>query len=187
MTYGFLSGFIATVIAAVMAPSPSCAQGGPELVQKTLHTSDIQYRATRSPDTLSILFENFDLALVAGDGAAPTVTRVFPLTIPVTGAGKGATVRVQARGGQVCPDSAACLVIVWVNGHSKVLNSRPNKTSADFIADAEFSLPGADVHQAAIILIAEREAKRNDVAAMIKVHSLDLAIAPLTAAGGTKK
>lgn len=199
MSYVFPSAFMiaaAAVIASVVAPFPSRAQDGPGLESKTLHTSDIQYRFTRSPDNkaLSVLFDNFGVALVPGGGAAPAI-RVLPLRIPVIDAGKGAMLRVQARGGLVCPDGAACLAILWVNGHTKVLNLSRNKTSADFIAEADFSLPGADVHQAAVILVAERETRRkrlfpryrNDVAAMISIDSLDLTIAPPAAAGGTKK
>jgi hypothetical protein len=196
MTYIFPSAFMiaaTAVIASVAAPFHSRAQEGPGLENKTLFTSDIQYRFTRSPDNtaLSVLFDNFAVALVHGGGAAPAI-RVLPLRIPVMDADKGAMLRVQARGGLVCPDGAVCLAIVWVNGQTKVLNLSRNKTSSDFSAEAEFSLAGADVHQAAVILIAEHKTRRkqffrrNDVAVMISVDSLDLTIRQ-AGTDGTKK
>ena len=182
MTYGSPLVFVISA-AAVMASlmSPSRGQDGPGLVGKTLYTSDVQYRFTRSPDNkaLSVLFDNFGVALAPG--MTPVATRVLPLTIPVMRADKGATVRVQARGGLVCPDGAACRVIVWVNGRTDVLKISPNPASPDFSSELEFSLPGGEVYQAVVILIAEREIKRNNVAAMISVDSLDLTIAPLRA------
>ena len=197
MTYAFPSASAiaaAAVIVNVLAPLPSAAQDGPGLVNRTVHTSDVQYRFTRSPDNtaLSVLFDNFAVALVPGGGAAPAI-RVLPLRIPVTDAGKGATLRVQVRGGIACADGAACLAILWVNGNTQVLKPARDKASAGFFAEAVFSLPDADVHQAAVILIAERGARpkrlsrRNDISAMISVDSLDLAISPLAAAGEAKK
>jgi hypothetical protein len=161
---------------------------------KTLHTSEIQYRFTRSPDSkeMSVLFDNFAVTLAPGGGAAPAV-RILPLRIPVSDAGKGATLRVKVRGALACGDGAACLAILWVNGHTQVLKLTREKKSAGFFAEADFSLPGADVHQAAVILIAEREERRrrlfrrNDVAAMVSVDSLDFAIGPPAGAGGAKK
>jgi hypothetical protein len=184
-----LPSLFAIAITSVMGPCSSLAQGGPSLAQKTLYTSDINYDATRSPDnkSLAVVLDNFAVALVAGDGAAPTAIRVFPLNIPVTQASNGATVRIRMRGKLMCPDGAACVVIAWMNGYTNVLTISPSGTSGEFSAGADFSLPGADVHQAALILIAERQAKKNDVAAMIKVDSLDLTIAPPGLLSGTKK
>jgi hypothetical protein len=184
----------AAVIATVLAPLPSSAQDGPVFENRTLHTSDIQYRVKRSPGNtkMSVLFDNFAVALAQGGGAAPAV-RVLPLRIPVEGAGKGATLRVEVRGALACGDGAACLAILWVNGHTQVLKPAREKKSQGFFAEADFSLPGADVHQAAVILIAEREERRkrffrrNDVTAMVSVESLDLAITPPAGAGGVKK
>jgi hypothetical protein len=184
----------AIVVASVAATSPSRAQEGPGFGNKTLHTSDVQYRFTRSPDNkaLSVLFDNFSVNLVSGGGPAPAI-RVLPLRIPVSNAGKGATLRVQARGGLVCSAGATCLAILWLNGQTKVLNLAKDKSAANYYAEAEFSLPGAEVYQAAIMLIAEREAKRkrllqrNEVTAMLGVDSLDFTIAPPAPAAGTKK
>jgi hypothetical protein len=184
-----LFAIAATTIVSVMGPCSSLAQDGPRLAQKTLYTSDINYDATRSPDnkSLAVVLDNFAVTLVAGDGAAPTAIRVFPLSVPVTQAGNGSTVRIRMRGKLVCLDGAACVVIAWMNGYTNVLNISPSTPSGEFSTDADFSLPGADVHQAAVILIAERQAKKNDVTAMIKVDSLDLTIAPPAVASGTKK
>jgi hypothetical protein len=197
MTYIFPSAFMiaaTAVIAGAAAPFPCHAQEGPGLENKSLYTSDIQYRFTRSPDnkTLSVLLVNFSVALVYGDGAAPAI-RVLPLRIPVMDADKGTMLRIQARGGLVCPDGAACLAIIWVNGQTKVLKLSRNKTSTDFSAEAEFSLAGADVHQAAVILIAEHKTRRkqffrpNDVAVMISVDSLDLTIAAQAGTDGNRR
>lgn len=191
MIYGFRSVFViaaSAIIASVLGPCSSRAQVGPELV-KTLHTSDIHYRFTHSPDrkAVSVVLDNFDVALVAGDGAVPTVIRVFPLWMPVRKAGKGATVRVRTRGKLACPEGVTCTAIVWMNGFTNVLDLPANKTSGEFLGDAHFSVPGANVLQAAVILVAERQTKRNDIAAMIKVDSLELTIAPPVVAGGTKK
>jgi hypothetical protein len=197
MTFAFPSASMlaaAAVIAAVLAPLPSSAQGGPVFENRTLHTSDIQYRFTRSPDSkeMSVLFDNFAVAPAAGGGAGPAV-RVLPLRIPVSGAGKGATLRVKVRGALACGDGAACLAVLWVNGHTQVLKLARDKASKGYFAEADFSLPGADVHQAAVILIAEREERRrrffrrNEVAAMVSVDSLDFAIAPPAGAGGAKR
>jgi hypothetical protein len=184
---------VAIAVAGVAAPSPSRAQGAPGFVEKTLHTSDVQYRFTRSPDNkaLSVLFDNFSVNLVSGGGATPAI-RIVPLRIPVSNVGKGATLRVQARGGLVCPDGASCLAILWLNGQTNVLNLTKDKAAANYYAEAEFSVPGAEVHQAAVILIAERQAKqkrlfKRDVTAMIGVDSLDFTIAPPTPAGDSKK
>lgn len=197
MTYAFRSVSMiaaAAVIANVLAPLPSGAQDGPALVNRTVHTSDVQYRFTRSPDNtaLSVLFDNFAVALVPGGGAAPAI-RVLPLRIPVAGAGKGATLRAKVRGGLACADGAACLAILWVNGHTRVLKPARDKASAGYFAEADFSLPDADVHQAAVILIAERGARRKglfrrkDISATISVDSLDFTIGPLAATGESKK
>jgi hypothetical protein len=185
-----LTAAILSAIAA--APSHLRAQDGPGFGNKTLHTSDVQYRFTRLPDNkaLSILFDNFSVNLVSGGGPAPAL-RVVPLRIPVANADKGATLRVQARGGLSCPDGASCLAILWLNGQTNVLNLSKDK-AANYFAEAEFSLPGAEVHQAAVILIAERQGKRKrmfrrDVTATISVDKLDFIISALTAAGGAKK
>jgi hypothetical protein len=179
---------VAVLIVGVIATFEARAQGAAGFVNKTLYASDIQYRVTRSPDnkTLSVLFDNFGVSLTADGPAAPAI-HVLPLTIPVAGAAKGATVHVQVRGGLVCPDGASCLVILWVSGQTKVLTLAPGKTSADFGGDAEFALPGADVHQAAVILIAERPTNRHDISATINVDSLDLTIAPPVRSTATKK
>jgi hypothetical protein len=196
MSYRSTSAFViaaAVAIASIATATLVRAQDGPGLENKTLHTSDIQYRFKRSPDNkvLSVLFDNFGVAL-APEGGAPSAIRVVPLRIPVADADKGATVHVKAKGGLRCMDGTSCLAIVWVNGQTKVLNLVQNKASADFSAEADFELPGADVHQAAIILIAEREAKRKrlfrrEASTMISIDSFELTIAPPPAANGKKK
>lgn len=196
MTYALPSASMlaaAAVVATVLAPLPSSAQDGPAWENKTLHTSDIQYRFTRSPDStkMSVLFDNFAVTVAPGGGAAPAV-RVLPLRIPVANAGKGATLRVEMRGALACGDGAACVAMLWVNGHTQVLKLARDKASKGFFAEADFSLPGADAHQAAVILIAEREEKRKrffrrNAAATIGVDSLDFTIGPPAGAGGAKR
>src|SRR5262245_22537288 len=98
--------------------SPTYAQDGLGFGNKTLYTTDIQYRFTRAPDNkaLSVLFDNFGVALVPSADADPTVSRVLPLMIPVTNAEQGAKLVIQARGNAECKKGAKCLAILWVNG-----------------------------------------------------------------------
>lgn len=192
MTRVFLAAMMIAAVALFTSISTTPwarAQDGPGLGDKTLYTSDIQYRFTRSPDNkaLSVLFNNFGVTLLPSGDAAPTVTRVFPLSIPVTEAGDGAALHVEARGRVKCPDGVKCLVILWFNGQTKVLTISQNKTSAEFFGDDNFVLPGAEVYQATVILIAERETKRYDLGAKISVDSLDLTITPQPPAGAARK
>jgi hypothetical protein len=178
---------VAAVTAAVAVPSAAYAVDGPRLVEKTLYTSDIQYRFQRSPDnkTLSVVFDNLGVAL-SPQSAGPAI-RVFPLRIPVADASKGATLRIKARGKLTCPAGTACLGILWVNGQTQVLKPSRGKTSSGIVAEAEFSLPGAEVHQAAVMLIADRTTKKGGCAAAISLGSLDLTIAPPPAEAGSAK
>jgi hypothetical protein len=190
MTYRAASAAIyasAAVMASLAAPSAARAAGGPSLMEKTLYTSDIQYRFTRAPDNkaLSIVFDNFSVALPRGSGA-PAI-RVFPLRIPVTDASTGATLRLKARGRLDCPAGTTCIGILWVNGQTKAISHPRGKKSTGTIVEAEFVLPGADVHQAAVMLIAERATGKRDCTATIRVDALEVAIAPPPADAGAGK
>jgi hypothetical protein len=176
----------AAVIAGLAPLSPAQAQDGPRLVEQVLYTSDIQYSFTRSPDNkaISVRFDNFSVVLAPGSGAAPA-TRVFPLRIPVNDADKGVTLHVEARGRFNCPDGVACVGILWVNGQTTLYSSDPGKDL--FHVDVELSLPAAEVYQAAVMLIADRETKRQDLAASIRIDTLELTIAPPPAETGPGK
>jgi hypothetical protein len=177
----------AAFVTSLAAPSAGHAADGPSLVEKTLYTSDIQYRFTRAPDNkaLSVVFDNFSVTLPRGS-AVPAI-RIFPLRMPVTNASKGATLRVKARGRLDCTAGTTCVGILWVNGQTKAISHPRGKKATGTIVEAEFELPGAEVHQAAVMLIAERATGRRDCTATIRVDALDVAIAPPPADAGAGK
>lgn len=168
----------AALIGATLVSATSVrAETGPGFVLKTLHSTDVQYSLTPAPDykALSVLFDNLAVNLFNSEDAPPVASRVFPLSIPVKNAGQGALLTVDVRGAAHC--SAPCLVMVWVNGQTKVLDYSVSRAS-NFTSRAQFALPGAEIFQTAVILIADRATKETGTVGKLTVDSLDFTIAP---------
>jgi hypothetical protein len=167
---------------ALTASSAGRAQSGPGFPGGPLYMSDIDYSVKTSPDgkTVSLGFKKFRLVLLKGEAGSPTVSRTAPWTIPVKEGGKGAKVRIEARGQSDCPDGSKCLVILWLNGQTSVMPVSQGTAPMELLATADFSLPAVEVVQATVILLAERETKRSDAAPMMRIGSLDLTINPST-------
>lgn len=170
-----LVGAIAASLIAATASSAGAE--GPNFVEKTLYTSDVQYRVTRTPDghELNVEFDNFNVALLPG--GSPTAVRTLSLKLPVSNSQNGAMFSFAPRGKVKCPEAAKCGMILWINGVTKTFDhSRNDGETAAFGSASLFPIPGAGAHQATLVLFVEREVKQTNVAAEMKVETVQFTI-----------
>ena len=180
-THYFYSAFLAFQI--IFCSAPLQAQEGPALLSKPLYANEINYRGADAPNgtSRSLLFDDLGVKVLPHGDAPPIAIKSVPLRIGVIRTEGGVKLGVDARGASNCADGAKCLLILWVNGRTTVMdlsNDRPG----NFFRHTDFTLPAADGYQARIILIAEREAKRHELEPSIVIDSIDMTIAAPPAA-----